>query len=80
MPIYEVSRVYTEVVHLEVGDRVRVQADSEEEARQLVRDNNHDEVVDGSVSTGHQKFTARLVDGPEIDSLEKIADSIEEIR
>jgi hypothetical protein len=56
MPVFEVSRSYTQVARVAVGDKVRVQAATAEEARELVESGKYDEVVDGSEDTGHQEW------------------------
>lgn len=78
MPVFEVSREYTQIARVAVGDKVRVKAATEEEARELVENGKHDEVVSGSEGTAHQEWgeiVSPIVAGePEltdIDSSEK---------
>ena len=56
MPVFEVSRSYTQVARVAVGDKVRVQAATAEEARELVESVKYDEVVSGSENIGHQEW------------------------
>lgn len=79
MPVYQASRSYTELVRMAVGDAVRVEAESEAKARQLIKSNQHEEVVDGSMKTGHATFTSEIVEGPTVDSIAKVAESPSEL-
>jgi len=52
--VYIVSRSYTQKAEVQVGDKVKVRAESEEEARQKAKENKVYDVL--NYRTGHREF------------------------
>jgi hypothetical protein len=66
--VYIVSRSYTQKAEVQVGDKVKIRAESEEETRQKAKENKIYDAL--NYKTGHMEF-GEIVSGVEVQLITK---------
>ena len=62
---------YVEVAHTEINERVAIDADTEAEAREKLREGKWDHIVEMDAGDGHTEYTGEIVNDITIKQIEQ---------